>query len=299
MRMRLGLVLFIFGCASPTEKKLPSASVTPRTLDARPANAACGDEITLNGGTAPDLRYAYDYDGDGNLVHATGVYTAGGANDDITYTYDNLDRMTHLLETRGWGDTRYEITANYDSLGQLVTYLTNESSGTWSDSWAYTYSQFNAQGEPAREDITEQGGQPFGYTLNYDADGRLTGWTDDTGLATTYTYDDAAGTITMDTNHGQWTGVITYDADLRELSEAYGGTDPSAIATSYAYNWSGDRLLGATYQQSPNNDPAQMATVETDQLDYNCVAARRLTHHGRQLGRESLGGGRTPLRIAH
>jgi YD repeat-containing protein len=297
MRIRLGLVLFIFGCASPTEKKLPSAAVTPRSLDARPANAACGDSITINGGTAPDLRYAYDYDGDGNLVHATGVFTAGGPNDDITYTYDNLDRMTHMLETHGWGDTRYEITANYDSLGELVTYATNEASGTWSDAWTYAYSQFNAQGEPAREEITELNQPAFGYTLSYDGDGRLTGWTDDNGLATTYAYDDAAGTITMDTNHGAWTGTITYDADLRELSETYGGSDPNAIATDYEYSWSGDRLLGATYKQSPNNDPAQMATVEADQLDYNCVAARKLTHQRSQLGGKRLGGARSPLGI--
>ncbi len=273
MRMRLGLVLFIFGCASPTEKKLPSAQVTPRNLDARPANAACGDAISINGATTPDLRYAYDYDGDGNLVHATGVDTAGGANDDITYTYDNLDRMTHMLETHGWGDTRYEIIANYDSLGQLNTYVTNEASGTWSDSWTYAYSQFNAQGEPAREEITQQGQPAFGYTLQYDGDGRLTGWTDDSGDASTYTYDDAAGTITIDTNHGAWTGTITYDADLRELSETYGGSDPNAIATDYEYSWSGDRLLGMTYKQSPNNDPAQMTTVESDQLDYSCANA--------------------------
>lgn len=299
MRMRLGLVLFIFGCASPTEKRLPSASVTPRNANARPANAACGDAITLNGDTAPDLRYAYDYDGDGNLVHATGVYTAGGANDDVTYTYDNLDRMTHMLETRGWGDTRYEITANYDSLGQLVTYQTNEASGTWSDAWTYAYSQFNAQGEPAREDITEQGGQPFGYTLAYDADGRLTGWTDDSGDTTTYSYDDVTGVITMDTNHGQWTGSITYDADLREVSETYGGTDPNAIATDYEYNWASDRLLDATFKQSPNNDPSQMTIIEADQLDYSCAASRQLTHHRSQLGRERFGGGRSPLRVFH
>ncbi len=299
MRMRLGLVLFIFGCASPTEKKLPSAQVTPRNLDARPANAACGDAITFNGAATPDVRYAYDYDGDGNLVHATGVYTAGGANDDITYTYDNLDRMTHMLETHGYGDTRYEVIANYDSLGQLATYITNEASGTWSDSWTYAYSQFNAQGEPAREDITEQGQASYGYTLAYDGDGRLTGWTDDHGDATTYAYDDAAGTITMSTNNGAWTGTITYDADLRELSETYGGSDPNAIATDYEYSWSGDRLLAATYKQAPNNDPAQMTTVELDQLDYSCATARRLAHQRGQLGGQRLGGRRSPVGIFH
>jgi hypothetical protein len=299
MRMRLGLVVFIFGCASPTAKKLPSASVTPRTLDARPANAACGDAITLNGAAAPDLRYAYDYDGDGNLVHATGVFTAGGPNDDVTYTYDNLERMTHMLETHGWGDTRYEITANYDSLGQLVTYATNEASGTWSDAWTYTYSQFNAQGEPAREDITQQGQPSFGYTLSYDGDGRFVGWTDDSGDVGTYAYDDAGGTITMDTNHGAWTGTITYDADLRELSETYGGSDPNAIATDYEYDWSGDRLLGATYKQSPNNDASQLKTAELDQLDYSCAAARGLANHRGQLGGERFRGGRAPFGILH
>jgi len=300
MRLRLGLALFIFGgsfgCTSPAEHKLPSASITPK-LDSRPANAACGDDITLNGDTAPDLRYAYDFDGDGNLTHATGVYTAGGANDSIDYTYDNLDRMTHMLESRGWGDTRFEITADYDTLGELVDYIYDESGTNFHDNWTYGYSQFNAQGEPAREVITQPGQPDIGYTLNYDPDGRLSGWSQDNGPSTTYTYDDAAGTITMDTNNGQWTGVIAYDSDFRELSETYGGSDPSAIATDYAYNWDSDRLLSATYRQSPNNDPAQLTTVEVDTLQYNCAAARQLARQGSKLGSQRLRRGHAPLAV--
>jgi len=291
MRTRLGLALFIFGCTSPAEHKLPSASITP-TIESNPAGAACGDALMLNGGTTPDLRYAYDYDGAGNLTQATGVYTAGGANDVVTYNYDNLDRMTHLLETRGWGDTRYEVTADYDTLGQLIDYITDEQNANYHDNWRYIYSQFNAFGEPTHEVISEQGQPDFGYTLAFDPDGRFTGWTDQNGLSGTYTYDDAAGTITMDTNNGQWTGLITYDSNNRELSESYGGSDPSAIASEETYDWHGDQLASATYRQSPNNDPAQLATVEVDQLDYGCAAARKLARQRGQLGAKRFGSGR-------
>jgi len=192
-RLPLGLALFIFGCTSPAEHKLPSASITPK-LEARPANAACGDDITLYGDPSPDLRYTYDYDADGNVTHATGVYTGGGANDDVTYTFDNLDRMTHMLETRAWGDTRYEITADYDSLGELVDYITDDSGATFHDNWTYTYSQFNAQGEPAREVITEAGQQPYGYNLTYDTESKALTWT--------ITFDGLTGPATVAHFHG-------------------------------------------------------------------------------------------------
>ena len=273
MRTRLGLALFIFGCTSPSEHKLPSASITPH-LDARPMDAACGDDITLYGAATPDLSYGYDYDSAGRMVHATGVYASGGSNDDVTYTYDNLDRMTHMLETRGWGDSRYEITADYDTLGQLVDYVWDASGASYTDHWTYAYSGFNSWGEPTHETLTQQGQPAIDYTLDFDADGRIVDAIQTGGPTTTYVYDDTALTLTIDTSAGAFHGVIAYDDQNRELSETWGGSDPSAIASEEAYDWDGDRLLAATYRSSQTNDASQMQLVETDTLRYGCAAAR-------------------------
>jgi YD repeat-containing protein len=278
MRTRLGLALFIFGCTSPSEHKLPSASITPH-LDARPTDAACGDDVSLYGAATPDLSYTYDYDNAGRMVHATGVYAAGGANDDVTYSYDNLDRMTGMLETRGWGDTRYQITADYDTLGQLVDYAWDAQSASYTDHVTYSYSDFNSWGEPTHETITEQGQPPIDYTLDFDGDGRIVDAIQAGGPTTTYVYDDAALTLTIDTSAGAWHGVIAYDDQNRELAETWGGSDPSAIASDETYTWDGDRLLSLTYLSAQNNDPTQEQLIETDTLRYDCAAAR--SGHGR------------------
>jgi YD repeat-containing protein len=273
MRQGFGLVICLAACTSPSEKKLPSASITPH-LEARASDAACGDDIALYGATTPDLSYTYDYDSAGRMFHATGVYAAGGANDDVTYTYDNLDRMTGMVETRGWGDTRYEIGADYDTLGELVDYTWTASGPNYNDSWRYAYSAFNQWGEPTREVITQQGQADIGYTLDFDADGRIVDAIQDNGPTTTYAYDDAALTLTIDTNAGAWHGVVAYDDQFRELSEEWGGSDPSAIATQQTYAWDNGKLLSATYLESANNDPAGLSLVETDTLRYGCSTAR-------------------------
>lgn len=278
MRLSLGLALFIFGCTSPSDHKVPSASITPH-LDARPTDAACGDDISLYGAATPDLSYTYGYDNAGRMVHATGVYAAGGSNDDITYGYDNLDRMTSMVETRGWGDTRYQITADYDTLGNLVDYAWDANGPSYVDHWTYAYSGFNSWGEPTHETITELSQPAVDYTLDFDADGRIVDAVQAGGPTTNYIYDDNALTLTIDTNAGAWHGVVAYDDQNRELSETWSGTDPSAIASSETYTWNNDQLLAATYESSQNNDPSQMQLVETDTLRYNCAAAR--TGHGR------------------
>ena len=278
MRPRLDLALFIFGCTSPAEHKLPSASITPH-LDARPTDAACGDDLALYGAATPELSYTYDYDSAGRMNHATGVYAAGGSNDDVTYTYDNLDRMTGMVETRGWGDTRYQITADYDTLGNLVDYVWDASGASYTDHWTYSYSGFNSWGEPTHEAITEQGQPSVDYTLDFDADGRIVDAIQAGGPTTNYVYDDSALTLTVDTSAGAFHGVVAYDDQNRELSETWGGNDPTAIASSETYSWNNDQLLSATYESSQNNDPTQMQLVETDTLRYNCAAAR--SGHGR------------------
>ena len=157
----------------------------------------------------------------------------------------------------------------------MTDYATSETGPSYSDGWDYAMSSFLGPWQPQREVITETGQAGFGYTLAYDADGRLVTATPDTGAATTYAYDDAAGTITWDSGAGAFHGVISYDADGNELSETWGGTDPSAIAGSYAFAWTGDQLLSETYSSGTQDAPQTVSVVETDTLVYDCAAARR------------------------
>ena len=52
-------------------------------------------------------------------------------------------------------------------------YTWTASSPSYNDSWRYTYSAFNQWGEPTREVIGEQGQADIGYSLAFDADGRI------------------------------------------------------------------------------------------------------------------------------
>jgi YD repeat-containing protein len=274
--MKAAFVLAIAACGSQTSPNLPGGSITPH-LDGNPANAACGDDVAYDGDPTPDVRYRYAYDALGRLSHETGTYAAG-SDDSIDYTWDHLDHMTHMLQTRGWYDTRYEIVEDYDVLGDLVDYTWHETATGYDEEMAYVYSQFDGNGNPTREVASQTGEPDIGYSLDYDSLGRVAHVVQDGGSTTTYTYDDAATrTVTIDTGDGAFHGVIVYDDQNREQSEAWGGTDPTAIATTTQYDWSGGQLLGATFQQGSDNSPASLATIEVDTLVYGC-ANTRSTH---------------------
>jgi YD repeat-containing protein len=263
-------------CSSQASPKLPGGSITPH-LDGNPANAACGDDVAYDGDSTPDIRYRYAYDSLGRLSHETGTYAAG-SDDSIDYTWDHLDHMTHMVQTRGWYDTAYEIVADYDVLGDLVDYSWHQSALDYDEQMAYAYSDFDGSGNPARELVSQTGQPDTGYSLDYDALGRVAHVVQDGGSTTTYTYDDAATrTLTIDTGDGAFHGVIVYDDQNREQSEAWGGTDPTAIASTTQYDWNDGQLLGATFQQGSDNSPASLATIEVDTLVYGC-ANTRSTH---------------------
>ena len=291
----LGLAFTLVGCTSgSTDHKLPGASFTPH-LDSAPATAVCGDDLTLYDHTAPDVRYTYTYGSDGFITHAEGVYTAGGADDTVDYSWGAAG-MTHLLETRGWGDARYEITAAYDAANDLVDYTWDGSAANYSEHWDYAFSSFLGAYQPAREVITGDGQAPFGYTLAYDADGRIVSATPDSGDATTWTYDDQARTITADTGNGAFHDVITYDDQDRELAEVWGGSDPSAIAGEEDYAWQGDELASATYRSASQDAPQTLVTIATDTMRYDCSMPRtvrgRLLHLGARARTGALRAGR-------
>lgn len=269
----LGFALLAVGCTSSEDRKLPSATFTPH-LDNAQSSVACGDDVAFYGATTPDLRFTFTYGAAGELTHAEGVYTAGGANNTIDYTYNASGLFTHMVEAHAWGDSSAEITATYDATDNLLNYRYDTSGAKWSDSWEYAMSQFVGPNQPTREVISE-GGQSWGYQLVYDATNRLVQVVPDSGPTTTYSYDDVARRIDTNTDNGAWTYSIFYDEDFRETSANWGGSDPSAIWGDETYAWNSDRLDSMTYRSGTYDAPTQVSTIEVDTMQYSCPAARK------------------------
>jgi hypothetical protein len=273
-----GFAMALLGCTSAPDHKLPSATFTPH-LSEHAASVACGEDLFWYADTTPDARYLFSYDNLGRLVHADGTFTAGGT-DSLDYSYDGNSNMTHMLDVAG--DYRTEIDAAYDATNGLTDYTYAYTNPDGADSWSYAYSNFLGPWQPQRETISEPGQPDFGYTLVYDAaTQRLVQAVPDSGPTTTWTYDDTGLTITQDTSNGAWHGVVTYDADFRELSEVWGGTDPSAWASDTEYQWNGDQFAGLTYASGTEQDPHTPVLLETETMRYDCAMAR--TNAGRAI----------------
>lgn len=241
--------------------------------EAREASIACGDDVAWYGATTPDVRYAYTYDSNGLLVHADGIYTADNSKDTIDYTWDAEQRFAHYVETNDWG-SRVDIAETYQGENP-VSYVDTVDA----DTWTYTYADYLAPWQPLHETLVHDTDAPILYTLAYDELGRLITATPSTGEATTWTYDDAARTITAVT--GTWTDITTYGADGRELSESWSSTDPAGVEGSYTLDWNGDQLVRETYSSGTQDDPKHVQLIETDTMRYDCEAARTAVTTGR------------------
>lgn len=256
---KLALVLLV-GCSSP-EHKLPTATFTPH-IASQETSVACGEDVAFNGDASWDLRYAFDYDSDGRLASGTGTWANATAVDTFAYTYAG-DNFTSYLYTSGWDNSQESVDATYDASNNMVGY-------SWSyagDTWSYAYSNFLGANQPAREDVIHAADPAFGYDLAYDSSNRLISAVPTTGPTWTWTYDDAALTITADAGNGAFHGVYTYDSDDKPLSETWGGTDPQATPSSTTYSWDADKLL--TIASTYGTD-SQLST-----LRYDCTAARK------------------------
>jgi len=202
-------------------------------------------------------------------------------------------RVVERLGARDRGDVEATVydpstdpASGYRNGANLATYAWTTQSADYTDGWTYAYSDYQGPWQPARETVTETGGTPFGYALAYDSYGRLTTVTPDSGDPTTYTYDDAALTITADTGNGAWTEVLTYDSAGRELADAWGGSDPSAIAGDYTFAWDGDNVVAETYRSATADSPTTLQTIEVDTLRYDCAMARTAgTGHAARIRR--------------
>ena len=277
------LSLLAVGCTSadgPQAPTVPSGQLTPHREAAADA-VACGDDVAFGADSGPDIRYAYAYAANGQIAHATGVYAAGGSDDEIDYGWDAAGNFTSYVESNGPGQSQATLTAAYDAAANLTDYAWSETTPGYQDAWDYAMSGFVGANQPTREVLTEAGQPAFGYQLAYDATGRLVSAVPDSGPATTYTYDDDALTLTVDTGSGAFHGVIAYDTAGHELSELWDGTDPAAIASSDVYVWSGDDLLSVTYASGTTAAPHTLATVEVDTLRYDCATEPAPRLHGK------------------
>lgn len=246
-------------CSQPAPRRLPGASITPH-LDIGHVSA-CGVDVALDGHAAPDARYLYTYDELGRLARASGTWTSGQT-DRLDYAWDHLDHLVQLVETQGVAPASIAIAADYDTLGDLVDY-------TWNGT-AYRYAGFTEDGAPTRETVAQSGAE-VRYDLAYDASGRIVEATQEGGPATLYTYDDEmTRTVTIDTDHGGYLGIVVYDDQDRELSESWDGSDPGVIASATRYDYDGDRLLATTYRSGSYAAPHELVTVEVDTLRYDC-----------------------------
>jgi YD repeat-containing protein len=273
MRTSLGIAFVLVGCSSAPEQKLPTASFTPH-LDSQPTSVACGEDIAFYGNPAPDLRYAFTYDAAGRLSHADGAWASSGPTDTIDYTWAG-DNLAHMLSVSGWDASEYEVTAHYAADNSLVDYTWGYTDANSTYALTYAYSAFAGVNQPTRLEITEQGDPTvWGYSFVYDTADRLVQAVPDAGAPTTWSYDDDAGTITSDTGNGAWTDVVTYDADFRLLSFAWGGNDPSVIEGEQVYTWNGDSLANVTYSSGTEQAPHQVSLVQTDTMRYDCSMAR-------------------------
>jgi YD repeat-containing protein len=273
-KFMLGLSLVAACSSSPSDtKQLPSATFTPHFEAQSASNVACGEDIAFYGNPSPDLSYAFSYDSEGRITAANGVWAYDGSTEDTTYSWSGWN-LTNMLSTSSYDGSSWEITAAYNAQDALTDYTWEVNAPDYQDSWSYAFSSF-VNGAPTVETISQQGQQVVAYDLAYDAVGRLVSATPDTGPVTTWAYDDNAGTITIDTGGGAFTGVITFDADYKEISEVYGGSDPSVIDSQTTYNWSGDRLDGVTYESGSEQDPHTLELVQASTYKYSCASARQ------------------------
>ena len=271
MRLTIGFSILVAGCTSPDEPKLPSATFTPH-LEAHTASIACGEDIAYYGNPNPDLRYDFVYDAGQHITQANGLWLDYGETESTTYTWSG-DNLTNMLWTTSWDSSQAEITASYDATNNLLDYTWAVATPDYSDEWTYAFSNFAAPNQPLRE-VISQGGQPVvTYDLVY-ADDRLVSAIPDSGPSTTWTYDDVARTITVDTGNGAFVGVMTYAADYRPLSSSWTGTDPSMIDGDEVYAWNGSQLNTITYRSGTEAAPHQLELVEVDTMRYNCAMAR-------------------------
>jgi len=270
-----GCALLLAGCStSPTDNPLPSATNTPH-LQSLVTNVACGQDIAFYGSPTPDLRYTFTYDSGARLTHAEGVWVESGTIDtsDLTWAGDNL---THMISTSGWDGSESEVDAHYDAANNLVDYTYAFTSPDYQDAWTYSFSSFIGAGQPTRQVITHAGQPAVSYDLVYDANDRLVAAIPDSGPSTTWTYDDVARTIIEDTGNGAFVGLLAYDAQNRELSAAYTGSDPSVIDYDVTYAWAGDDLDTIMYRSGSEQAPHQLEVFEVDTMRYACASARKL-----------------------
>lgn len=256
---------------NPTDNPLPGATNTPH-MQSMAMNVACGQDVAFFGAPTPDLRYAFTYDTSSRLLNANGVWVESGTLDTTDYTWAGFN-VTNILSTSGWDGSEEEISASYDATDNLLAYTYSITTPDFSDAVTFTFTNFIGPGQPTRQTLTQAGQPAFGWNLAYDSFDRLVTAVPDSGPSTTWTYNDVARTITVDTGNGAFVGVMTYDVQNRPISETYTGSDPQMIDYDETYTWSGNDLDTITTRSGSPQAPHTLEVMATATMRYNCATA--------------------------
>lgn len=197
-------------------------------------------------------------------------YTSYDDAGNVLTTTDPMSRVT----TRAYDDAGRLITqARPDQDPTIYTYdddglRLSETSPSGNSTWTRTYT---SDGQIATK-VDARGNSPLAdpgdYTTSYeyDADGNLTGTTDQLGHETTHAY-DALGNLMSATDARSKTTTWTYDAAARLATVTPpGGADP----TTYDYNQHGDlvtRTDALGHETTYTYDDIHQVTSVTDPLD--------------------------------
>ncbi len=217
-----------------------------------------------------DLTYAYDLAGNvlsANNAAPVPVTSMMGGTSQQTFVYDDLYQLTHATGTYNFApgkhrDYTYDLV--YNNLGNIVQKsqtdtVFNNPKGT--PQAKTTYTQLYAYNAAAHQP-THIGGK----TYTYDADGNLTGWTDDaSGQNRTVTW-DAEDRVTSVADQGSTT-TYTYD-DQGQLGIQRGPQGETSFVNRYytVHNgsvacknyWAGTERI-ATKMQMPDG---QLENIE-------------------------------------
>ncbi|MBR7836441.1 hypothetical protein KDL01_24400 [Actinospica durhamensis] len=248
-----------------TASSSPSASSTATTGTAGPGTNATAE--------------TFGYDDRGDLTSVTG--SAGTS--DLAYNGDSLE----VSASNGTGATTQTTGYTYDTADRLST-LADPTTGTTltygynpaSDTGTITYGtggdvrtlHYNAVGEPTSDTLaTSSGTTVAALTYGWDATGDLTGKTDSSGTANTYTYDQAARLTSWSTP--TTSTAYSYDADSNRtcITTTSVATGKATSAETLTYD-ARDEVTGVTdsvntsssaYTYTAQGTVSQIATVSS------------------------------------
>jgi RHS repeat-associated protein len=234
------------------------------TYDYDALNRVTSIAYSLNGTTDQTLSFTYDQGTDG-VGHLAGV---SDANHSMSFSYDALGEMTGMSQTAGgvtrsvaYGYTNGDLITLTTPSGQTVTYAYSANHQVTSIAVNGTTVLSNVSYEPFGPMDGWTWGNGTSFSRSFNGDGEITGVTSP-GIQETLTYDDASR-ITGLSNTTPGASSWTYGYDL--LDRLTSATS-SAITQGWTYDANGNRLsetgnfYPSTYSISPTSNQITQTT---------------------------------------